>query len=76
MYPGSTSPGLLINVILCFEAKPDRGKTNPAHWLGKFKAIPVLISSTSFEELKHLQKNLCHTLYQNHVFEMVQMHYY
>ena len=52
MYPGSTSPGLLINVILCFEAKPDRGKTNPAHWLGKFKAIPVLISSTSFEGIK------------------------
>ena len=52
MYPGSTSPGLLINVILCFEAKPDRGKTNPAHWLGKFIAIPVLISCTSFDGIK------------------------
>ena len=52
MYPGSTSPGLLIKVILFLEARPDRGKTNPAHWLGKFIAIPVLISCTSFEGIK------------------------
>ena len=35
------NPGLLISVILCLEASPDRGKTNPAHWFGKFIAIPV-----------------------------------
>ena len=52
MYPGSTKPGLLISVILCFEAKPDRGKTNPEHWLGKFIEIPVLISFTSFDGIK------------------------
>ena len=41
-----------MSVILCLEASPDRGKTKPAHWLGKFIAIPVLISCTSFEGIK------------------------